>query len=149
MAYLAGLGTAMPYVGRTADFALVPLGFLGAGRLGAERDAHIVTRAMILILALSGCAVIGDKRVAAGCQVADGVTSYYALTHGAVESNTLLSGISPAGILLIKLAFAYIVWKALPDYNKSSSNDKFVAGAVTLLGCVPAVNNYNVIRSLP
>src|SRR3990167_11142227 len=104
---------------------------------------------MILVTILQGCAVISDRRVAAGCQIADGVTTYYALTYGAVESNTFLSGISPAGILLIKLAFAYIVWKALPDYDKSSSCDKFVAGAVTLLGCVPAVNNYNVIRSLP
>ncbi|MDZ4250397.1 MAG: hypothetical protein U0990_09940 [Candidatus Nanopelagicales bacterium] len=32
----------MLYVGRTADIALVPVGLLGAGRLGAERDADTV-----------------------------------------------------------------------------------------------------------
>jgi hypothetical protein len=101
---------------------------------------------MILILALSGCAVIGDRRVAAGCQVADGVTSYYALTHGAVEKNALLASASPGFILAFKLALAYAVWKAFD--RPQTKGDKIALGAVTVFGCVPAVNNYNVIRKL-
>ena len=33
----------MPYVERTGDIEVVPVGLLGAGRLGAERDADTVT----------------------------------------------------------------------------------------------------------
>ena len=107
-----------------------------------------MTRALVLLIALSGCAVLADKRVAAGCQVADGVTTYYALTHGATEANSLLAGLSPAGILVIKFALAYAIWKLLPDYDKASENDKIATGAVTLLGCLPAANNLSVIKGL-
>lgn len=105
---------------------------------------------LALLLMLSGCAVLSDHRVAAGCQVADGVTSYYALKHGATEANSLLAGASPTAILVLKLAFAYVVWKAFdPAERKQEPIDKFAAGAVSVLGCVPAANNIKVIRGLP
>jgi pyruvate dehydrogenase E1 component alpha subunit len=43
VAHHAELGTVMPYVERTDDIEVVPLGLLGTGRLGAERDADTVT----------------------------------------------------------------------------------------------------------
>lgn len=107
-------------------------------------------RALILALLLNGCAVLSDRRVAAGCQVADGLTTYYALKHGAVEANPLLSGIGPTGILVLKLAFAYIAWRVFnPAERKQEKVDKFAAGAVSVMGCLPAVNNLNVIKDLP
>lgn len=127
---------------------MVPLGLLERGRLGVDGDAHFVIRMLAIVLMLQGCAILGDKRVAAGCQVADGLTSAYALKHGAVEANPLLSGLSPAGILLLKFAFAYIIYKAFPAPEKTTSGDKTLIGAVTLLGCVPAVNNVSVIRGM-
>lgn len=108
----------------------------------------VVVVLLALWLSGSGCAVLSDRRVAAGCQVADGATTYYALTHGAVETNGLIAGISPAGILLFKFALAYIVYKLLPDAEHATKPDKMIAGAITLIGCVPAVHNLQVIRSL-
>ena len=82
--------------------------------------------------------------------MADGVTTYYALTHGATEANTLLSDISPAGILLLKVAFAYFVYKTFdPAKRPQSDMDKFATGTVSVIGCIPAINNVNVIRGLP
>lgn len=98
---------------------------------------------------LMGCTVLGDRRVTAGCQVADGATTYYALKHGAVESNSFLSGASPGAILLIKLLFAYAIWQAFPEQPKDGSFNQWALGAVSVMGCVPAINNVNVIRGLP
>ena len=104
---------------------------------------------LVTITALSsGCAVIGDRREAAACQVADGVTTYAALKAGAVEANPLLASASPAAILLIKFAFAYVIWKAIPKYEEANKAERFAAGAMTVLGCVPALNNYNVYKGL-
>lgn len=146
----------MPYVVRTADFKVVLPRLLVARRRGTHGDARgyqaeggVARIAVIaVIVLLSGCSVLGDRRVAAGCQIADGVTTYHALTHGAVEGNTLLAGLSPGAILLIKFAFAYAIWKAFPDYEKASSGDKFATGTITIFGCVPAANNVQVIRTL-
>lgn len=106
-----------------------------------------MVRALVLMLMLQGCAVLGDRRVAAGCQVADGVTTWYALKHGAVETNGLISGLTGPQILAIKLAFAYAIYKIFPP--EPHPRDKTTLGALTLLGCVPAAHNVSVIRSLP
>lgn len=100
---------------------------------------------------LSSCAVLSDHRVVAGCQVADGLTTYYALTHGATEANTLLAGLGPGGILAFKLILAYAFWEYFkpPEGRELDDDMKFAAGAVTLLGCLPAASNLNVIKSLP
>ena len=102
-----------------------------------------------LIFALSGCSILGDRRVAAGCQVADGITTYVALKKGAVEANPFLNGVSPGTILLIKLLFAWVIWQAFPEEPKKGSLDEWALGAVSVMGCVPAINNYNVIQKLP
>ena len=140
----------MPYVGWTADIEVVSLRMLERKRLRTHGNARGHQKAMVavmLMLLLPGCAVLGDHRVAAGCQAVDGVTTYYALKHGAVEGNSLLAGASPGAILLIKLAFAYAIYKAFdrPDVTKS---ERAGLGAVTFLGCVPAANNIKVIRTL-
>lgn len=111
-----------------------------------------MTRTLICAAALSssGCAVLSDHRVAAACQVADGATTYYALKHGAVELNPLFDGLSPGFILALKLAMAYAVYKVFdPAEREQTRTDKVAAGAVTMLGCLPAASNYNVIKGLP
>lgn len=117
------------------------------------RYLYNVVLMFLIIVFLAGCSTmmntLGDRRVAAGCQVADGLTTYYALTHGAVELNPFLSGASPGAILLIKLAFAFITWKALPPIEEATKGDKFLGTTITVLGCVPAINNLNVIKGLP
>lgn len=105
-------------------------------------------RAMILALFLSSCSVLGDKRVAAGCQLADGFTTYHALNAGATEANPLLEDASPQGILALKALFAWVILKALPDPDKATDGDRFLTGIVTVLGCAPAINNYNVHRDM-
>jgi len=105
--------------------------------------------ALLLVLALaSGCAVLADKRTAAACQIADGATTYYALTHGAVEANPLLSGFSPGAILFLKLGLAYWIYTHFRDYDVSSSGEKATIGALTAIGCLPVPGNLKVIRSL-
>ena len=104
--------------------------------------------ALIVVLALNGCAVLADKRTAAACQIADGATTYYALTHGAVEANPLLSGFSPGAILFLKLGLAYWIYTHFRDYDVSSSGEKATIGALTAIGCLPVPGNLKVIRSL-
>lgn len=108
------------------------------------------TLACAAVLSGSGCAVLSDHRVSAACQVADGATTYYALKHGAVELNPLFDGLSPGFILALKLAMAYMVYTVFnPAEREQTGTDKVAAGAVTLMGCVPAASNYNVIKGLP
>ena len=108
--------------------------------------------ALALLLALtilaSGCAVLGDKRVAAGCQLADGFTTYHALNAGAVERNPLLEKASPQGILALKALVAWAIMKFLPDREHATSGDRFMIGVASVLGCAPAINNYNVYRDV-
>ena len=104
---------------------------------------------LVLAVLISGCAIVADRRVAAGCQVADGLTTYYALTHGATELNPLFAGANPAFILLFKLALAYAVYTAFPKYEEMDKGQKFLATTVTVFGCIPAINNLNVIGELP
>lgn len=102
----------------------------------------------LLLAALPACAVLSDRRVAAGCQVADGATTFYALTHGATEGNALISGFSPPAILAFKLAFAYFIWKVFPPEDKMTTGEKVGAGALTIIGCAPVPGNIKVIRGL-
>lgn len=111
----------------------------------------MILRALALVLLLNGCAVLSDHRVVAGCQVADGLTTYYALTHGATEANPLLAGLGPGGILLFKVILAYALWDYFkpPEGRELDGDMKFAAGTVALLGCLPAASNLNVIKGLP
>ncbi len=104
---------------------------------------------LALLFLLPGCAVLSDRRTVAGCQVADGVTTYIALKKGAVELNSIFSNWSPQGILLFKLFLAYTVYKALPDAERATGSDKFAMGIASAVGCIPAVSNIGVINKLP
>lgn len=99
------------------------------------------------ILSVTGCAIVSDRRTVAGCQVADGVTTYVALKKGAVELNGLFHSWSPAGILLFKLALAYVVYKVLPE--QPTDGERFAMTLASGMGCVPALSNINVIRGMP
>jgi hypothetical protein len=92
--------------------------------------------------------VLGDKRVAAGCQVADGATTYYALKHGAVETNGLLSSLSGGQILALKIIFAIALLYLLPDAEQATNDDKFLIGTLSLVGCLPAGSNLKLIGEL-
>ena len=99
---------------------------------------------LLLVLFLSGCATLGNNKVAATCQAADGITTYYALTHGAKEVNPLLANVSPQGILFIKLAIAYIIWKMFD--RETTETEKAALTGTALLGCIPAISNLKVIN---
>lgn len=101
----------------------------------------------MLLLLLSGCAIVSDHRTVAGCQVADGVTTYAALKKGAVEVNGLFSGLSGTQILAVKLLLAWFVYKALPE--KPTDGERVAMTLASGMGCVPAVSNINVIRGMP
>ena len=124
------------------------LRLLGCAWHEVHADESAIKRAaIVLLLLLSGCAIVSDRRTVAGCQVADGVTTYVALKKGAVELNTLFGSLSWSQILAIKLLMAWIVYKVLPE--EPTDSDKFAMGIASGLGCVPALSNINVIRSLP
>ena len=143
-------------MGRTGNSALDSLRRMGRGGDGVDRYTHPVSLyarfwlllaiAMLLIW-LSGCAIVSDRRTVAGCQVADGVTTYVALKKGAVELNGLFAGLSGSQILAIKLALAWIVYKALPE--KPTDGDRFAMTIASGMGCIPALNNVSVIRGMP
>ena len=101
---------------------------------------------LITASALSGCAVLSDHRVAAGCQVADGVTTFYALKHGAVEMNPILASANPYWILGIKVFFAFIVYEVFKERQEPAY--KVAAGATSVMGCGAAIHNLSVIRGL-
>lgn len=96
------------------------------------------TFAFTLAILLTGCSTLATKEVAIGCQVADIVTTYRALHMGAVELNPI-----PIPLLLaIKLGLIVWIWKS-ETWDKES---KVTRSAVSLLGCIPAINNIKVTR---
>ena len=98
-------------------------------------------------VALVGCAIVSDRRTVAGCQVADGVTTYVALKKGAVELNGLFAGLTGSQILAIKLILAYIIYKVLPE--KPTDGERFAMTIASGMGCIPAISNIGVINRLP
>lgn len=101
---------------------------------------------MLLVLLLQGCAVIGDKRVAAGCQLADGFTTRAALDRGAVETNPFLKSMDGGQILTLKVIIAGLILWAFPDYEQMSDTQKVAASALSIVGCGAAVHNHGVQR---
>ena len=124
------------------------VGILQRGRSRFHSDEGAIKRAaIVLLLILSGCAIVSDRRTVAGCQVADGVTTYVALKKGAVELNTLFGSLSGSQILMIKLLMAWIVYKVLPE--KPTDGERFAMTIAAGRGCIPALNNVSVIRGMP
>lgn len=141
---------------RTAGSEVDAIWLLGRDRYGTHGDENplslwarfwILLAIAMLLIALSGCAVISDRRTVAGCQVADGVTTYVAMKKGAVELNGLFHGWSGSQILAFKLLLAYIVYKSLPE--KPTDGERFAMTIASGMGCIPAASNINVIRGMP
>ena len=105
-----------------------------------------MTRILVLLLLLQGCAVLADKRVAAGCQLADGITTKQALDRGAVEGNPLLGSMSGSQILTLKVFISGLILWAFPDYESMSDTQKVAVGALSIVGCGAAINNNKVQR---
>lgn len=139
------MGTANSHVGREADFALDAMGMLERGRHGNDGYEGTV-RLILAVLLLSGCAVLGDRRTAAACQLADGATTHYALKHGATEANPFFKNASPNAVLFIKAIYAALVYWAFPE--NPSKGQRLALGTISVLGCGAAVHNYGVIRRM-
>lgn len=100
----------------------------------------------LLLLVLPGCAALGSKDAAAGCQVADVASTHYALHHNpnSSEQNDI-----PVPVLdVIKLALAsYIKWGISDeDWNNSWIGVRIF---ITAVGCGAAVSNIRVARERP
>ena len=103
------------------------------------------------LLLLKGCGalpVIADKHVSAGCQMADGLTTWYALKHGAVEANGLLAGFSGPQILALKVIIAIIIWKFAADPGQATQDEQAVLAAGSVVGCGASLWNLRVIQKL-
>ena len=146
----------MFYVVRTADSEVVALRLLGRDGGGVDRNSHpvnlwirfvLLLAIAMLLIATVGCAAISDRRTVAGCQVADGLTTYVALKKGAVELNGIFAGLSGSQILALKLALAWIVYKVRPE--KPTDGERFAMTFASGMGCIPALSNVNVIRNIP
>lgn len=102
--------------------------------------------AVLLAATVSGCAVLADKRTAAACQVADGVTTKQALDRGAVEANPVLGGMSGNRILNLKILFAALLLYVLPERETASGFERFAIGTLSVVGCGAAIHNHGVQR---
>jgi hypothetical protein len=115
-------------------------------RARRHRNRFIValTVALLAVWLMPGCAVLADRRTVAACKMADSVTTYDALNHGAVETNPFLSDAKPAAHLAIGALFAWLFMKILPEYKDMTKGERMIAGAGSVLFCGAAINNYNV-----
>jgi len=109
------------------------------------------TKSLLCLLLLlctlhSGCAVLGSKEAAAGCQVADVATTHYALHHNpnAVEQN----GIPVPALDVIKLALAAYIKYGIKEeeWNESWIGLRIF---ITAVGCGAAINNIKVGNQKP
>ena len=119
-----------------------------------ERDKRIIERTYVvpetgpIIVRKDGetvrsiLNVTGSRELAVACQVADGATTYYALTHGAVELNPILAGLGPWGIVALKAFLAYALWVYHEEIGKPTTT------FINVLTCGVAVHNYGVIKGL-
>ena len=115
-----------------------------------SRSGRAAIWAMLIacaVVSVTGCAIISDRRTVAGCQVADGVTTYVALKKGAVELNGILASWSPTQILALKLLLALLVYHVLPE--KPTDGERFAMTLASGMGCIPAISNIGVINRLP
>ena len=126
---------------------MVPIRVLVRGRQDAQRDEDILRAfTMLLLIATAGCSVLADKRTVAGCQLADGYTTKRALDRGAVEANPILSGASGDAIMAIKALFAAVLLWAMPGTEDMDKGEKFLYGALSVVGCGAALHNNQVQR---
>jgi hypothetical protein len=101
---------------------------------------------MLLALLLTGCASLGSKDAAAGCQVADVASTHYALHHNPSASEQNPIPVPALDVLKLDLA-SYIKWGVSDeDWDNSWIG---VRVFITALGCGAAVSNVRVARERP
>ena len=105
-------------------------------------------RIALVLLILSGCTVLADKRAVAGCQLADGYTTKRALDRGATEANPMLSDMSGGTIMGIKALFAAFLLYVMPETEDMDKGEKFLYSTLSVVGCGAAINNFNVYREM-
>ena len=105
-------------------------------------------RIALVLLILSGCTVLADKRMVAGCQLADGYSTKLALDVGAMETNPLLKNASGNAIFAFKALFAAVLYYVIPDTKDMDKGEKFLYSTLSVVGCGAAINNFNVYREM-
>ena len=125
---------------------MVPMGLLVGGWMGTHGDAHPVRAIVLTVFLLQGCAVLADKRVVAGCQLADGYTTKQALDRGAVEANPILGNMGGRQIMTLKAVIAALLLWVMPETKDMSNGDRFLYSALSVLGCGAAMHNNRVQR---
>lgn len=113
---------------------------------GVWRAALYALVIALVATALNGCAVIGDKRTAAGCQLADGITTKQAMDRGATESNPFLSSASGSQILAFKALISGLIIYFGKPYEEASPTERVLMGALSIIGCGAAIHNQQVQR---
>ena len=103
-------------------------------------------RIALVLLLLSGCTILADKRTVAGCQLADGYTTKRALDRGAEEANPLFNNASGEAIMAFKALFAAVLYYVMPETKDMDRGEKFLYSALTVVGCGAAMHNNQVQR---
>src|SRR3990167_8543918 len=114
--------------------------------MGTHGDAHPVRAIVVAVFAIQGCAVLADKRVVAGCQLADGYTTKQALDRGAVEANPMLGNMGGRQIITLKAVIAALLLWVMPETKDMGKGDRFLYSALSVLGCGAAMHNSRVQR---
>lgn len=96
--------------------------------------------ALLLLVALSGCAMLATKEAVIGCQAADVATTYRAL-----HLNTLAHETNPIPLpILLALKIAIIVWVWRHEgWNEESEGAR---AAITVIGCAPVPLNLKAAK---
>ena len=102
-------------------------------------------RALILSLALSGCAYTGSKPAIVACQAFDTWTTVRGLEVGATEANPVL-GDSQASVIRMKVLVTSI-FLLLHHYWKGDERERDIAFSIANgITCAAGVHNLRVIR---
>lgn len=89
-----------------------------------------------------------------GCHVADGLTTAFAISKGAVEANPLMApvigALGPWGFLALKIAIGYWVYKKMKAIDADTDPTvRGIIGVHNLIICGAAVHNVGVIKGMP
>lgn len=111
--------------------------------------------ALALVVALSGCQslrAVTSAESAMACHVADGLTTAFAISKGAVEANPLMAplvgALGPWGFFALKVAIGYWVYTKMKDVDTDPTVQGFI-GVHNLIICGAAVHNVSVIKGMP
>jgi membrane protein implicated in regulation of membrane protease activity len=96
---------------------------------------------------------LGSAELAAGCQVADALTTAAALNAGAVEVNSLMASaiktLGVTGFVALKIALAYGLYRYMKDASKKGDQNVQVAGTIhNIVICGASIHNVRVLQQL-